>query len=259
MKCCICGTLRNCESYLDKIFSNMELIGSKFEDYRIILYYDHSEDNTLNKLKSYQTKNSRLLFYVNTSELLPYRTHRIALGRNFCLNMIRENFSDYEYFIMMDCDDRCARNMNIKLLNYYLKINNAWDCLSFNYPDGYYDTWALSKIPYVVSCHHFKDNSKGGRYIQRVINKTPKNKLIKCLSAFNGFAIYRTNKFINCYYDGRFRLDYIPKKLININIKYSGPINFNQINEDCEHRYFHFSAFFKNGAKIRISPCCIFY
>lgn len=257
MKCCICGTVRNCEPYLDKIFSNMEIIGSKFYDYRIILYYDKSDDNTLNKIKEYKTKNPRCLLFVNKSELLQYRTHRIALGRNTCLNTIRQNFSDYEYFIMMDCDDRCAKDMNIDLLTYYLAID-SWDSLSFNHPDGYYDSWALSKIPYVLSCHHFKDSGLGIKYIRKIIKYTPKNKLINCISAFNGFAIYKTNKFLECNYDGRFRLDYIPKDLIKTNIKYAGSINLSQDKEDCEHRYFHFTAFLKNGARIRISPLCFF-
>ena len=257
MKCCICGTIRNCERYLDKIFANMEIIGSLFTDYRIILYYDKSNDNTLNKMKEYEKKNPKFMFYVNKSEMLPYRTHRIALGRNTCLDMIRRNYLDYEYFIMMDCDNRCAKDMNINLLKNYLQ-KDTWDSLSFNHPDGYYDSWALSKIPYVLSCHHFNDSAQGIRFINRIINKTPKDKLIKCISAFNGFAIYKTHKFINCNYDGRFRLDYIPKELINANIKISGKINLSQNKEDCEHRFFHFSAFLKNGARIRISPLCFF-
>jgi hypothetical protein len=258
MRCCICGTVRNCGKYLDKIFINMELIGSIFKDYRIILYYDNSNDNTLDKIKKYQEKNQRLILYTNEDKMLQYRTHRIALGRNKCLNIIREKFSDYEYFIMMDCDNRCAKDMKLDLLKYYLEKNTSWDSLSFNHPDGYYDSWALSKIPYVISCHHFKDNGIGQRYISQIIKKTPKNKLIRCISAFNGFAIYKTPKFINCNYDGHFRLDYIPKEIIKKNIKYAGPINFSQNKEDCEHRFFHFSAFFKNGARIRISPLCFF-
>ena len=117
MRCCICGTVRNCGKYLDKIFSNMEIIGSIFDNYKIILYYDISDDNTLEKIKNYQRINSNLILYENKNKLLPYRTHRIALGRNKCLNIIREQFSDYEYFIMMDCDDRCAKDINIRLFN----------------------------------------------------------------------------------------------------------------------------------------------
>jgi hypothetical protein len=257
MKCCICGTVRNCASYLDKIFQNIELIGSLFEDYVIIIYYDVSNDNTLEKLKKYQERNNRLNFYVNTSPLLEYRTYRLALGRNQCLNIIKEKYRDYPYFIMMDCDDVCSRDIKVNLLNNYLHRND-WDALSFNHPVGYYDSWALSKRPYLLSCHHFIDPGQCQRLITNIIKKTPQHKLIKCLSAFNGFAIYRTDKFINCYYDGRFRIDYIPKNLIKENIKFSGKI-ISGLKEDCEHRHFHIQAALENNARIRISPRCLFY
>lgn len=36
MNCCICGPVKNCGPYLDKVFENIEKIGSR---YYIILYY----------------------------------------------------------------------------------------------------------------------------------------------------------------------------------------------------------------------------
>jgi hypothetical protein len=256
-KCCICGTVRNCGRYLDKVFQNIELIGSAFEDYVIIIYYDQSDDDTLQKLKDYRRNHTKLYYYVNTSPMLPYRTHRIAKGRNFCLNKIRKQFSDFNYFIMMDMDDKAHYNINLNLLQATLSRND-WDGISFQHPEGYYDSWALSKRPFVISCHHFKDAGKGQRYITNIINKTPKHKLIPCLSAFNGFAIYRRDKFINCRYDGTFRLDYFPSKCVHENLRYSGKINFTQNKEDCEHRSFHFESVFKNKARIRISPNCLY-
>lgn len=262
MKCCICGTVRNCGVYLDKIFENMELIGGLFNQYVIILYYDESNDNTLEKLINYQSKNRNFILYINRETLSPYRTHRIAKGRNKCLEIMRNRFSDYDHFIMMDCDDKCAKELNIALLNMYL-YRNDWDALSFNHPDGYYDSWALSKPPFILSCHHFNNPSLGQRMITNIIRKMPKNKLIKCISAFNGFAIYKTNKFLNCHYDGRMRLDYIPQNLIKLNVRYAGRFNLhdhngNRSKEDCEHRIFHFEAIIKNSARIRIAPVCIF-
>jgi hypothetical protein len=256
MKCCICGTVRNCGPYLDKIFQNMEQIGSLFENYVIILYYDESCDDTLEKIKNYQKQNNQLYFHVNKSPLLKYRTHRLALGRNYCIKTIKERYSDYSHFIMIDCDDICSRDIKVKILNEYLDRND-WDALSFNHPIGYYDTWALSKRPYILSCHHFRDPAQGQRLISNIINSTPPDKLITCLSAFNGFAIYRTEKFINCYYDGRFRIDYIPKNLIQENFNHSGNI-INGLKEDCEHRHFHIQAVLENNARIRISPLCLF-
>jgi hypothetical protein len=257
MSCCICGTVKNVEKYLDKIFVNMEIIGSLFEKYVIILYYDKSEDKTLEKIQLYMKTNVNCEVFVNEEPMLTYRTHRIAKGRNHCLQTIREKYIDYPYFIMMDCDDKCAKKMHIQNLRKYLS-SDSWDALSYNHPDGYYDSWALSIRPYVVSCHHFKNPLLAQLLISGLLKRTSKNKLIRCLSAFNGFAIYRTRKFINCEYDGSFRLDYIPKKMIAENIYYAGKMNLTQNKEDCEHRYFHFQAVKKNNAKIMISPLCLF-
>ena len=57
MKCCICGTVKNCGIYLDNIFKNMEQISSLFDDYVIILYYDNSDDDTLIKLNNLKYSN----------------------------------------------------------------------------------------------------------------------------------------------------------------------------------------------------------
>ena len=101
MKVCICGTVKNVGKYLNNVFQNMEKLGSLFEDYVIILYYDNSSDKTLELLKKYQSLNPKLLFFVNKKKLFKSRIHNIARGRNFCLNIIRRKFSNYEYFIRL--------------------------------------------------------------------------------------------------------------------------------------------------------------
>ena len=95
-------------------------------------------------------------------------------------------------------------------------------------------------------------------YISHLLKILPPNQLQKCISAFNGFAIYKTSKFINCHYDGKFNLNFIPKRLLIENIRHAGKMILSDTNEDCEHRSFHFQAIHKNHAKIRISPHCLF-
>lgn len=257
-KCCICGTVKNCGPYLRNVFKNIELIGSLFEDYRIIIAYDKSEDNSLDILKEYQTNNDKFILYIEQEPLLKYRTHNIARARNNCLNILRNNFSDYEFFIMIDCDNVCSRPVELTNLSYYLTINTDWDALTFN-KKPYYDTWALSKYPYVFSNMHFKNPEGYMTFIENIIAKTPRGVLIPCLSAFNGFAIYRTNKFIQYYYDPKPRLDLIPRHLIQKNIQMSGPIYLKGKASivDCEHRSFHLMAI-NDGARIRIAPEVIF-
>lgn len=259
MKCCICGTVKNCGTYLDKIFLNMESIGSLFKEYVIILYYDHSKDNTLLKIQKYKDLYpDRFHYYINNDTLVQERTINIAKGRNKCLDMIREKYNDFDYFIMMDCDDVCAGNFKKNVLLYYL-LRNDWDGLSFNHPNGYYDVWALSKDPLFLGCNLFPNGPHiYMNYIKNIIQKTPLDALIPCFSAFNGFAIYRREKFLNCSYDGSLNYEYVPKKFIEKNISYTGKPIMTNLKEDCEHRRFHFQAIRDNNARIRISPLCIF-
>lgn len=269
MKCCICGTVKNCQQYLEKVFSNIEKIGTLFEEYVIILYYDKSDDNTLSFLKNYQQNNKNMCYYINHKPLSKYRTHRIAKGRNICLNMIRGKYSDYDFFIMMDFDNVNAKNINLEVLKKNINLD-SWDALSFNnmIDNSYYDIWALSIQPYVFSFRHFKDYlfvaKRMHDYIDKVIQNTTKDQLISCLSAFGGFSIYRTSKFLNCHYDGRLRLDLIPEKLIRENIAVlNRQLDFKNdegtIYEDCEHRSFHLESIRKNNSRIRISSEMLFY
>ena len=91
------------------------------------------------------------------------------------------------------------------------------------------------------------------------------NDLVQCMSAFNGFAIYRTSKFLNCHYDGTVRLDLMHEKYIayaldkiKTKIKFCPPGSERSRVEDCEHRSFHLMAINNNGARIRIAPEILF-
>ena len=103
--------------------------------------------------------------------------------------------------------------------------------------------------------------------MDKLLSNLKPDQLLPCISAFNGFAIYRTSKFIDTYYDGRVRRDLLPAKLIEAHKKITNTANLQFIKyptvdgryEDCEHRAFHIMATQQHGAKIRISPEIIFY
>jgi hypothetical protein len=276
MNCCICGPVKNCGPYLSKVLDNMEKIGSLFDDYTILIYYDKSNDNTLEILKNYQIKNSKMIFYVNKNPVSPFRTHNIANARNFCLNYIRENKDNFPFFIMMDCDDVNCKEVNIDTLKKYLHLN-TWDGLSFNTTPKYYDIWGISIYPFCFSYNHFENNDKYYNIIQTYVDYLLKEakkygKLVECISSFNGFSIYRTSKFLNTSYDGKVRLDIVPKQNLDAHknitksnlvfkqyFKPDGKLNVDGRYEDCEHRAFHIQARQKSGARIMISPDIIFY
>jgi len=262
MNCCFCGPVKNCGPYLLKVFDNIEKLASLFDDYMIIIYYDHSTDNTLQILKEYQLKNPKLIFYVNNKPLSPFRTHNIANARNFCLKYIRSNIQKFPFFIMMDFDDVCSKPVNVDVLKKYLQ-EDTWDALSFN-KIHYYDIWALSIHPFVVSYRHLEKNEDRYGYIADILKKS-NGCLVPCMSAFNGFGIYRASKFVNCHYDGTLRLDLFPQNYLNYvlritqnRLRFKGPKHESSEFEDCEHRSFHMMATNKNQARIMISPEILF-
>jgi hypothetical protein len=165
---------------------------------------------------------------------------------------------------MMDFDDVCSNKIHISVLKKYIDNDSVWDALSFN-KDNYYDLWALSIRPYIFSFIHFNNpyevlNNMSG-YITNKLKSLNKNELLPCFSAFNGLAIYKTQIFKDCVYDGNIRLDLIPLNYLketmiqNKSKIVCGDYDWlNSKKEDCEHRSFHFEAIKKHNARIFISP-----
>jgi hypothetical protein len=268
MSCCICGPIKNCAPFLDKVFDNIEKIGAIFDDYKIMVFYDKSSDNTLQKIIEYSKKNPKFHFYVNTKPVSPYRTHNIAKARNFCLNYIKKHSKKFPFFIMMDFDDVNCKNCNPEIIKKYLRRTD-WDGLSFNTSPKYYDIWGLSIYPFCFSYNHFYKNAKTHfiiqDYIMGLLNKLKPGELLRCISSFNGFSIYRTDKFLDTYYDGRVRIDLIPEKNMQAHMAVTGSkLKYDKFEtldgryEDCEHRAFHILATKNSSAKIMISPEIVF-
>lgn len=269
MKCCICGPVRNCAKFLQKVLENVESIGNLFEDYTILLVYDKSTDNTLDILKEYTNKNPKMKLYINRSFVSKYRTHRLAYARNLCVNYVKSQSQEYPLFIMMDFDDVNCKDLNVNVLTKYLNRTD-WDALSFNTVPRYYDIWALSIYPYCFSYNHFENTPKHNydviqNYIEKKLKRLKPGELLRCISAFNGFAIYRTEKFMGGSYDGNVRADLLPAHYLKAheNASQSKLIYYDYGHvkgkyEDCEHRAFHIQAINESNAKIMISPDVLF-
>ena len=267
----ICGCVKNADKYLHNVFKNIQNICHAINNYYIIIAYDESDDNSLATLQGYLDKHKeKMVILENKQSLSNVRTKNIANARNTILNKIKELHLGFEYFIMMDMDDVCSGSMNMSVLNYILNKEKTqplpWDCISFNRAK-YYDIWALSIYPYTFSFLHYKSfnttRKKMHDYIKNSLRKCYEKNgndgLIRCISAFNGFAIYRTESFINSTYEWNVNklLEIYSRNIIDAmsRVCVSQPID--RI-DDCEHRYFHIHAAKQNGARICISPMYLF-
>jgi hypothetical protein len=248
-------TVRDCARFLPKVFENIDRLRTLFESFVLIVAYDNCQDNSEHLLKQYQTKSSFPVYLLKGENTSPHRTVRIANARNRCLDKLDE--LDVNIHFMIDADDVNIMSWNLTILRYYV-TRTEWDVLSFNRKD-YYDIWALMYPPFQHHCWGFYNRSRDVvAYIKKdITSKLEKcDELFPCLSAFNGFAIYRTKVFHKIRYQG----EYIHlKPLITDDERKNtllalSPLGSIKIDEtfvqSCEHLYYHLSV---PNARIYIS------
>lgn len=264
--CCLC--IRNCEKFLPNIFKNLDSLNKKFNNLSIIFVYDNCSDNTEKLLKEYTyTKKYNVFLINNNTNTSPHRTQRIANARNKAIEFMYKTIKT-DFHFMIDADDVNCNEWNIDLIEKYLLID-TWDSLSFNRPN-YYDMWALLYGDFKHHCWGFKNNSVNViEYMKKdIIDKLDNLKLdelFECISAFNGFAIYRTPVFKNITYDGLYSniknviTDYERQKNLEILRKHIPNLYIDENHiEICEHIFYHVNAIKQNNARIRISKFCLF-
>lgn len=305
----ICGTVRNCEPHLARVFDTIKQIETLFNQTHIIIAYDKSDDKSLLKLAQYKALyGNRMDIIINREPLSYRRTENISNARNAIMKKMNQivaancaedektsvaantgareplrglykrsedkggdssssRSSNWPYFIMMDMDDICAHRPNLVAIQHALDREAEWETISFNRPN-YYDIWALSIKPFIYSSwgwanpHNVVDIMR--EYIVKTLKSLPAGELLECQSAFNGFAIYKTDPFLKCRYDWRMPKEYMSIQDLKSNRRALGdresfsPLDQQTDEPDCEHRYFHMSAIADYGARVRISPEHIF-
>ena len=160
--CCIGLCVKDSEEGLVQVLSNVDKLRACFSDIRIIVAYDESADASLKILVDYKTRHDDMMVvdvgnrqdYRNAGSKLVDRAQRIANARNRITDHIYQFYSAWEYFIMMDTNGySCVSPIDTDVLVRCMR-SKEWDALSFN-RDPYYDIWALSIPPLVLSCWHF--------------------------------------------------------------------------------------------------------
>ena len=283
---CIYGCAKNVEQYLPKVFNNINKLKAIFEVKGIFIGFDDSDDNTENKLLEYTSiypelricfpdiilkENEVIDSYGNKSVInfikaqsSKERCINISNARNRCLKAIRDSKINPDYIISMDFDDVCSENINIAVLKYYMARDNIWDGLTF-YNENYYDFWALSISPFTLSCLHCSFNMRlikaMSHYLKKQIQRS--NGLLKCQSAFNGFAIYKYEKYGSLSYSvihHNIFHSYSDKIRVERqgNCKYFVDDITKGIYIDCEHRSFHCQATMIHGANLYMASMPLF-
>jgi hypothetical protein len=265
--CCLC--VRNCEKFLPKIFDNLNRLSKEFTNFYVIFVYDNCTDNSGKLLQEYKERSDFKIIIKHIINESPHRTFRIAKARNTYVSILYNELPDIDVHFVIDSDDRNIKPWNMTIIKQYLTQNN-WDALSFNRTD-YYDIWALLYENIKHHCWGYESQSqKVVDYMRNDITKKLSNlddhTLFTCLSAFNGFGIYKTPLFKNIAYDGEYKniKTFISDKDINDSVEHLKKHNILDSDtasstfagfgeEHCEHLFYHLSAIKEKNARIRIS------
>lgn len=249
----ICGLARNVEKTIEKAKKKLEYIGSKFKDYKIVIFENDSEDNTREILKKWANvnKNVKLLeceeFGSKNCKLRTKkgydlgmfsenRIQRMAIYREQYLDYIKKNLNSYTYTLISELD--LEGNQYIDGIFHSIGHPKDWDAIFINgrapiqgIPsifDIMYDALA-----YLDISQEFQDMDKSviaTSITKNLFNSNYKlfnsEELVEVKSAFNGYALYKTDSLVNCSYLG---------------------------DTECEHINLH-KCMYNNGGKLYINP-----
>jgi hypothetical protein len=207
----IIGCARDIQEQVYKTIFQIEKLGELFQDYRVFIYENDSEDQTATILDVWKTSNPKVTVHsekINLPRLYDLSTHRFELMaqiRNKTAQFARENFQNFDYICVLDLDLRHGFSLNgiLNSMGYF----GWWDVITANGIDQqanyYYDLATYYEKDFTESMVEQKPgkpyaNIKKGFERPRFYCGEP---LKLVASAFGGLAIYRTEVFIKGKYN----------------------------------------------------------
>lgn len=191
--------------------------GSKFENFKIIIYENNSNDRTKSILNNYINnshikiisedieydkikKESKIWSYTEiTGSDHPCRIEQICNARNKIINEINnEEYDEFDYIIWIDLD---SNGWSIDGIIDSFNRKDTWDAVfanGLNNNNMYYDLYALR-----TSFFSFGPEIIGEFFWTNLKSFSLSNytELIPVYSAFGGIGIYKKNIFKNNKYD----------------------------------------------------------
>lgn len=205
----IAGCARNISQYWESTEKSLQIIFDSLPNYKCFIIESNSQDNTLELLKNWASKDSRRIVVSLGWLTEPSRTRRIATCRNKYMELAEPYFSEFSEMLMLDLDDSLGIEDNFKKQLDTCFERTDWDALGSNRKGKYYDIWALrSKVlgitydcwemasrnpEHILTSNGFKNIDLKQKYVyshQKVYPETMPWILVE--SAFGGLAIYKT-------------------------------------------------------------------
>ncbi len=228
-KVIICGVSRDVGDRLPYTIKIMEKIGSLFDDYKIIVYENNSNDDTPLVLKDWKSCNSKV--FIKSENLTEadfesvtinrlgdnqiFRPELIARARNIVLDIaMSDSYKDYTYLIWMDMDFKIPPSY--KGIIETFKTNREWDAvLAYGIdPDKiHWDWYAFRDAVYPIGSELLGNT---WWYMPKTFSLNTSSDWYPVYSAFGGCGIYKKSSIEGCRYSATVTedLEYCAKAII---------------------------------------------
>jgi hypothetical protein len=232
----ISALVRNNESSFNFTKKAVELIGSVFKDYKVILFENDSDDDTRKILNAWTQENSHVTLLnccnigncecklsrksnYHIGALSEERQTRMQEYRNIILDHIRKNLSHFDLLLTCDFDLNAVPHM--KGLYDILDSSTPWDGVFCNGRTSVPGTFGAIALCYdglaYVSLNgntHAHKPAKLLKLINQIFKMnlnllSSKHNLVEVESAFNGYGIYKMPSILPHSYAGEYYCEHI--------------------------------------------------
>jgi hypothetical protein len=258
----IAGCARDCAEPLGAVLRNVERFSGLFEEAAVLIVENDSKDATKQILQDWgKSRPGFRLLCMDGLELLPFRTVRLAIGRNTYLEVIRNSrLRDFDYLFVMDMDGVNEREIDLEAVRRcleFLEADPTHAGMFANQSGIYYDLWALrhpSRCPrdvwgevleYAI-VHSCSDNEAFDKaYASRIFSLAAEAPALEVVSAFGGLAIYKLAHGLASAYAGR-----------EVKTIKSPPDQFHVAMQVCEHVAFN-ERITRQAGRLFVAPWLI--
>ncbi len=234
----VAGITRNNGKDLPIMIEHIERTVQHFQDYRVVLYENDSEDESKSQLQAWQNANPRVkIISENVGKTKRYGGDGfgndlmfLAKARNRYLDAISQNteYNGFDMLMVVDMDMSYGWDM-LGMYDSFAQIN-VWDAVCSNGIDtkaGHtYDTFAFRTEAFPEDYLHPDYYSTNVRTLRKIYPMG--GPLISVYSCFGGLAFYKRKALEDCRYDDN--------------------------RDDCEHVSLHECLREKNQGKIFLNP-----
>lgn len=207
-KVVICGLARDVADILPQSIARIERLGEHFADYRVVIYENDSRDATPALLADWTERNHRVQAMrerigdpINPTARCLRRAARMANYRNRCLEVVRSQFADFDYVIVVDTDlqggwsdDGVANTFG----------HEAWDFVGSNGIIFKRQGRDLN-VPIQFDAWAFRRNGDFAALTTTAVNCLRWQRgesLAPVTSCFGGFGVYRMPALLSARYAG---------------------------------------------------------